>query len=101
MEGRPLDESTWEVQVRGAGRLGRALREGSAQAGLFRTLAIFRTDAPVFGAVDELQWTGPRPGFFETCARLNAPGYFKRAQALGPARVAEGGDGNRASLERV
>lgn len=97
LEEIPLDESTWEVQVRGAARLGRALREGRAQAELFRTLAILRTDAPVFGAVDELQWTGPRPGFFDTCARLNAPGYFKRAQALGQARSAEGGNGNRTS----
>ena len=49
-----------------------------------RDLATLRTDAPVYDSLDDLRWEGPRPAFFELCARLNAPGLLKRAQALAP-----------------
>ena len=97
LEDIPSDEKAWDVEVRGAARLGRALREGREQAELFRDLATLRTDEPVLGSVDELKWTGPQPIFFDTCARLNAPGYFKRVKALADARSAEVGNDNRAS----
>ncbi len=86
LEDIPSDDAAWDIEVRGAARLARALREGREQVELFRQLATLRTDAPVFGTVDELRWTGPRPVFFDTCARLNAPGYFTRAQAVAEAR---------------
>lgn len=90
LERIPSDEKEWDIQVRGAARLARALREGREQAELFRRLATLRIDAPVFEGVDELRWEGPHGRFFDVCARLNAPGYFKRAQAL-----AEGRDDHR------
>ena len=78
----PDDPAAWDVQVRGAGRLAAELATHRDLAGRFRDLATLRTTAPVFDTVDDLKWTGPRPGFFEVCARLNAPGLFRRAQAL-------------------
>ena len=86
LEDIPPDEASWDVEVRGAKRLARSLREGRQQAELFRRLATLRTDAPVFNTVDDLKWAGPRGSFFDICARLNAPGYFKRAQALAEGR---------------
>ena len=82
LEQIPPDETVWDVEVRGAARLARVLREGREQAELFRQLATLRADVPVFGSVDELYWTGARPAFFDLCTRVNAPGFFKRAQAL-------------------
>ncbi len=86
LEDIPSDEADWDVEVRRAARLARSLREGRPRAELFRRLATLRLDAPVFDRVDELRWAGPRGGFFDVCARLNAPGYFKRAQALAEGR---------------
>jgi len=71
-----------DVDVRGAARLAAELAGHRDRAALFRDLATLRTDAPVYEAIDELRWQGPRPTFFEMCARLNAPGLLKRAQAL-------------------
>ena len=82
IESIPQDPAAWTVSVRGAARLARTLAEGRADAELFRDLATLRTTATVFDSVDELRWSGPTPPFFDVCASLNAPGYFRRAQAL-------------------
>ena len=87
LEDIPDDAAAWEVKVRGAGRLAGALSEAREEAALFRDLATLRTTLPVFENVDELRWTGPDPRFFDLCARINAPGYFRRAQAAAPARA--------------
>ncbi len=81
LEDIPDDAAAWDVQVRGAGRLAGALAAAREEAALFRDLATLRTTLPVFDDVDELRWTGPEPRFFDLCARINAPGYFRRAQA--------------------
>ena len=78
----PLDSATWDVKVRGAVRLATSLAEGLDDAAMFRDLATLRTTPPVLKSVDELEWKGPTPAFFDTCAMLNAPGHFRRATAL-------------------
>ncbi len=78
----PDDAADWDVTVRGAGRLAAELAGHRDLALRFRDLATLRTNAPVFDAVDDLCWKGPRPALFDLCARLNVPGYFKRAQAV-------------------
>ncbi len=87
LEDIPDDASAWDVRVRGAARLAGALADAREEAALFRDLATLRTTLPVFEDVDALQWTGPEPRFFDLCARINAPGYFRRAQAAAPART--------------
>lgn len=86
LEDVPDDAAAWDVRVRGAARLAGALRAARADAALFRDLATLRTTLPVFEDVDELRWRGPEPRFFDVCARFNAPGYFRRAQAAAAAR---------------
>ena len=81
LEDVPDDAAAWDVRVRGAARLAGALRAARADAALFRDLATLRTTLPVFEDVDELRWRGPEPRFFDVCARFNAPGYYRRAQA--------------------
>ena len=88
IEDIPDDPDRWDVKVRGAGRLARSLAEGRSDAALFRDLATLRTTATVFETVDDLEWTGPTPAFFDVCAGLNAPGYFKRAQVMAERRAA-------------
>ena len=86
LEEIPLDAAEWDVPVRGASRLADVLAAHTEEATLFRQLARLRTDVAVFDSLEELEWTGPTPNFFDVCARLNAPGYFKQAQALSDRR---------------
>ena len=86
LEQIPDSARDWDVTVRGATKLAATLAEYRELARLFRELATLRTDAPVFEAVDDLRWTGPRPEFFRLCARLDAGTLFKRAQALAERR---------------
>lgn len=83
----PEDAAAWDVRVRGAARLAAALADAREDARLFRHLATLRTTLPVFENVDELRWSGPEPRFFDLCAQINAPGYFRRAQAAAAARA--------------
>ena len=85
LEDVPDDAGAWDVQVRGAARLAGTLAGARKEAALFRDLATLRTTLPVFEDVEQLRWTGPEPRFFDLCARFNAPGYFRRAQAAAPA----------------
>ena len=82
LEDIPDDVTAWNVTVRGAAKLARTLADQREQALLFRDLATLRVTLPVFNSVNELEWVGPRPVFFDVCARLNTSGYFKRAQAV-------------------
>lgn len=83
----PDDAAAWDVRVRGAARLAGELAGARKEAALFRDLATLRTTLPVFEDVDELRWNGPEPRFFDLCARINAPGYFRRAQAAAASRA--------------
>jgi len=87
IEDIPADGRAWDVNVRGAAKLAATLVEYRELALLFRDLATLRTTAPVFGSVDELRWTGPRPEFFDLCVRLDAGTLFKRTQALAERRT--------------
>lgn len=49
---------------------------------LFKDLATLRTDAPLFGAVEELKWRGPTPGFSVAAARLGEPKLASRADGI-------------------
>ena len=49
------------------------LGEHRAFALLFKTLATLRTDAKLYGSVDELQWRGPTSEFASTCKHLGIP----------------------------
>ena len=79
LEAIPADPASWDVQVRGAARLSEALEARREEAILFRTLATLRTDAPLFGDVDALRWTGPTPAFEAQAERLGAPELWSRA----------------------
>lgn len=85
VEAIPGRAAAWDVEVRGASRLAATLREGRAQALLFRDLATLRNGAALFEDVDELAWDGPRPTFRETAAELGALGLWRRAERLADA----------------
>ena len=78
----PKNAADWDVTVRGADRLARNLVDAFDDAQIFLNLATLRKTLPVFDSVDELKWLGPEPQFFDLCARMNASGYFRRAQAV-------------------
>jgi 5'-3' exonuclease len=45
---------------------------------LFKRLATLRTDAPVFGDVEELRWRGPTDEFSSCCKEIGAPQLMVR-----------------------
>lgn len=55
------------------------LGEQRARALLFKNLATLRTDAMLYGNVEELQWHGPGDGFAQVCERLGIPDVCARA----------------------
>ncbi len=85
----PDDPASWDVTVRGAGRLASALREGRERAQLFRLLATLRQDAEgvLEEGVDSIEWRGPGEGFAEMCRRLDAADLVRRADALADDRA--------------
>jgi 5'-3' exonuclease len=72
LESIPPDWREWRVNAASAGALARTLSSERDRALLFRTLATLHTDIALFDDVDELEWRGPRPGFEELGARLDA-----------------------------
>jgi 5'-3' exonuclease len=51
----------------------------------FKELATLRTDAPVFGDVDELRWSGVTPAFAKYAERLGDDRLVERARTAKPA----------------
>jgi 5'-3' exonuclease len=83
LEAIPPRAAAWDVPVRGAARLAEQLESQRETAYLFRTLATLRTDAPLFGSIDEIRWRGPRPEFEEEAHRLGQRSLWERARRLG------------------
>ena len=95
----PAAPGQWDVAVRGAVGLAARLEAGRSEAYLFRRLATLVSDVPgvldsrragTGGAVDSLAWEGPRTGFAELCARIDAERLAARAAGLAAARRAGG-----------
>jgi 5'-3' exonuclease len=82
LESIPDDPLTWEVDVRGTGRLAATLRQHRDEALLYRRLAILGTDADAPGTLADLAWRGvPREPFLALCAEFgfeSVPGRVHR-----------------------
>jgi 5'-3' exonuclease len=59
---------------------------------LFKDLATLRSDAPLFGDVDDLRWAGPTDAFASWTARIESPRLLERALKV---RAALDGASNR------
>jgi 5'-3' exonuclease len=70
IENIPLEVSLWKPGIRGVDRLVAALREGIAEALVYRFLATLRRDVPIESDLADLEWRGvPRQQFLEFCDR--------------------------------
>ena len=58
------------------------LADNREQALLFRSLATLRTDAALFGNVDELEWHGPTRAFAAWTERLGDPRLLERSRKM-------------------
>lgn len=85
IENIPHAPGLWEITVRGSQKLCATLAEQYDDALLFRTIATIRYDVPV-GTPAEWQWAGPREGFSDLCARLDAHDVEKRLTKLAATR---------------
>ncbi len=71
LEDIPDDPLTWDVDVRGAGRLATTFRQQRDDAFLYRRLATLGTNADAPDTVDDLAWAGVlREPFEALCAEL-------------------------------
>ena len=70
LEDIPKDWKNWAPSIRNARLLAGTLFSFWKDAVLFRTLATLREDVPVFATVDDLRWTGPRPGFEKSFGKV-------------------------------
>jgi 5'-3' exonuclease len=75
-------EGTWDVGLRGPGRLRATLAERYEEAMLYRTLATLRTDSVEIEGIDSLAWRAPRAEFEAFCGRIEAPRLLERALGL-------------------
>jgi 5'-3' exonuclease len=78
LEDIPKDWRAWHPSIRKARLLSETLLNGWNDAMLFRTLAILRTDVPVFESVEDLRWKGPHPDFARHCERTKSAALFDR-----------------------
>ncbi len=60
----PADPADWEVEVRGAERLGATLREAREVIYLYRELTTLRLDVPFEETLSDLEWRGVPSGRF-------------------------------------
>jgi 5'-3' exonuclease len=93
LEDIPKDWRDWHPSIGSARRLSTSLFGSWDDALLFRTLATLRLDAPVFDAVDDLRWKGPRANFEAQCRAMGSPDLFDRATAAMAKAVAESAPG--------
>ena len=71
MEAIPESYDDWSVKVRGGAGLARNLADSREAAGLYKTLATLRTDAPIADDLDEIRWKGaPREDYQALCDEL-------------------------------
>jgi 5'-3' exonuclease len=82
LEAIPRDWREWPASMRSASRLAATLFELWNDALLFRTLATLRRDVPVFDAVEDLRWRGPRPEFEARCVSMNSRELSSRATRI-------------------
>jgi 5'-3' exonuclease len=71
LEAIPADWRTWGVNASNPAALSQTFARDRERAFLFRDLATLRSNLPLFGSVDELEWRGPTPGFAALAARLD------------------------------
>jgi len=79
----PDSVNAWDLSVRGAASLARALKEHRDEAMLYKELATLRLDAPIPQTdPDELRWRGvDREAFEAMAARLRSPRLLERLPA--------------------
>jgi 5'-3' exonuclease len=82
LEDIPKNWKDWHPSIRRAKALSESLFAGWNDALLFRRLATLREDVPVFTAVDQLRWNGPRRDFVDYCARMQSPEFLGRTEKI-------------------
>lgn len=81
-ENIPKDADQWDPSIRNSKKLAKILFDSWDDAILFRKLATLRLDIDLFNSVEELRWTGPKPGFDTMCTQMRSMDLYKRATAL-------------------
>lgn len=75
LEDIPPEPSKWPKEIRGAARLSVVLKADREAAMLYRKLATLRTDAPITGTLESLEWKGvPRGPYEAMLKRLELDG---------------------------
>jgi 5'-3' exonuclease len=86
LEDIPRDWKAWHPSIKRSRALSESLFGAWDDALLFRTLATLRLDVPVFDAVEDLRWKGPRPAFAEYCQRIKSSNLLRRVMSAEKSR---------------
>ena len=81
LEEIPKDWRKWHPSIPRVRSLSATLFNAWNDALLFRTLATLRLDVPVFRAVEDLRWKGPRPKFDSLSHQMRQPELMRRARS--------------------
>ncbi len=87
LEAIPGASGQWDITVRSGAKLAKTLADNLDLALLFRRIATVELEAPTFGDVEELRWSGPTDGFEAMCEVLEAPGLARRAERAAATRL--------------
>lgn len=87
LEDVPSTVEDWDVDIRGAARLAKTLRENFRLALQFRDLATLRTNEPRITSLEEIHWQGPRPSFDAFCKRIEDSQLVNKIAKLGTQNV--------------
>jgi 5'-3' exonuclease len=87
LEDIPMEPGRWGISVRGRANLLRTLADRFEDALLYRRLATLDTTAPTIASVDELAWTGPRPGYEAALRTIDAENAIARIDRLTRSRA--------------
>lgn len=78
----PTAAGQWDITVRGGAKLAQTLADNLELALLFRRIATIELDANVDKHVSALEWTGPKDGFAELAASVDADRQLARIEQL-------------------
>lgn len=78
IENIPKEVGLWDVALRGADKLAKTFSANYEEALLFKKLTTLVRNIPDIGTLDDLQWSGTKPGFEKFCTSIAAPDIYEK-----------------------
>lgn len=73
IENIPKEPGLWDITLRGADKLAKTFNTHHEDAILFKKLTTLVRNIPNLGTLNDMEWSGTKPGFEEFCKKIAAP----------------------------